>query len=121
MAIIRDVIWSEGELYQIAEYQSEQELEQAILQVQKMTLPDVLLESRQHLLHAVAQHDVSRLGVLKTTFGVLVEAVYETQDEARIGLLVALEDTARDASLGVGWKGEIPSEAMIRQVFVSVA
>lgn len=86
-----------------------------------MTLPDLLIGLRQHLLDAVAQHDVSPMGVLKTTFGALVDAACETLDEALIGLLIVFEDDARDASLGVGWKGEIPSETMIKQVFVSVA
>lgn len=83
----------------------------------KMTLADMVLSLRQRLLDACEQRDRSQLGILQTTFGALVEASYGTQEPALIEILVALEDAARDAGMGVTWKSDVPSVETIQRAF----
>ncbi|MBI5670264.1 MAG: hypothetical protein HZC41_19900 [Chloroflexi bacterium] len=83
----------------------------------KMTLADMVLSLRQRLLDAREQDDRASLGVLQTTFGALIEASYGTQERTLIEILIALEDAARDAAMGVGWKSDIPSVEGIQQAF----
>lgn len=87
----------------------------------KMTLADMVVSLRQRLLDAREQQDRSSLGVLQTTFGALIEASYDTQERSLIEILVALEDSARDAAMGVGWKSDIPSVERIQQAFDKTA
>lgn len=82
-----------------------------------MASVDMVLSLRQRLLDAREQDDRTSLGVLQTTFGALIEASYRTQERTLIEILVALEDAARDAAMGVGWKSDIPSVETIRRAF----
>lgn len=72
-----------------------------------MTLADMVMSLRQRLLVAREQEYRASLGVLQTTFGALIEASYGTRERALIEILVALQDAARDAAMGVGWKSDI--------------
>jgi hypothetical protein len=82
-----------------------------------MTPVDMVLSLRQRLLDAREQEDRASLGILHTTFGALVEASYRTQEDALVEILIALEDAARDAAMGVGWKSDIPSVRTIQEAF----
>lgn len=80
-------------------------------------LTDMVITLRQRLIEAGERHDRDGLGALKVTFGELVEASYGTQEKSLIEILVALEDAARDAVMGVSWKSDIPTIEAIHQAF----
>lgn len=82
-----------------------------------MTPVDMVLSLRQRLLEAREQEDRASLGILHTTFGALVEASYGTQEDALVEILIALENAARDAAMGVGWKSDIPAVRTIQEAF----
>jgi hypothetical protein len=80
----------------------------------RMTLPDLLCHLRERLIEARERNDQESLVELKTTFTILREVSYSSEDEKLITLVVALEDSARDAIMSVPWKSDIPSVETIR-------
>lgn len=83
----------------------------------KITLADMVIKLRQRLIEAGERHDRDGLGAMKVTFGELVEASYGTHEKSLIEILVALEDAARDAVVGVSWKSDIPTIEAIQLAF----
>jgi hypothetical protein len=82
-----------------------------------MTLETLLYALRQRLLNAWDKRDQEDLSVLFTTFGVLREESYASQNNALIGTLLALEDVTREALMGFNIKGAIPSIETIQAAF----
>ncbi len=82
-----------------------------------LTLVDMLYLLRQQLVDAIAEKNRDNLVGLKMIFSRLVEAAYDSKDEQAIHILVALEDAARDGTMGVAWKSDIPTNEAIRSVF----
>ena len=83
---------------------------------EKFTIADLLTNLRAQLLTAIEQKDRVNIAELKTTFTILREASYTSQDEKLIGIIVALEDSARDGVEEFYWKSDLPSSDMIRSL-----
>lgn len=83
--------------------------------ISHFTLRDLLLSLRRSLLNARERQDRKILLDLTITFGRLVEEAYGSKDETMIGILVTLEDAARDGAMGVNWKSVVPSEQLIEE------
>lgn len=86
-----------------------------------MSLIEVLYALRERLLTAWEQRDAETLMALLSTFGILRETLYTSKNTALIGVVVALEDSARDACMGFNLKGGVPSEAQIRAAMYEAA
>ena len=84
-----------------------------------LTLADLLCSLRQQIVDAIAEKDQEKLVGLKLIFSRLVQAAYDSHDEAATNILVDLEDAARDGTMSVAWKSDLPSVESIRRVFVS--
>jgi hypothetical protein len=56
---------------------------------------------------------------LFTTFSVLVEASYASEDVQSIGFIENLLDSARDSLGGVDWKSDLPSIDSVDGIFSS--
>lgn len=82
-----------------------------------MNLADFLIYLRQQLIVVRENKDVDEAHHLKTVFGTLVEASYQTDNATITTLLVAFEDASRDCIMSVPWKSDIPSENDIRVAF----
>jgi hypothetical protein len=85
----------------------------------KLTLVDLLCSLRERLIDAREQNSKKDLEELLITFGVLIEESYKSEDNQVIEILVALEDSTRDAIGGISGKSHIPSEEEIRTAFSS--
>jgi hypothetical protein len=73
------------------------------------------------LLTAWEQQDHDTPSALMTTFGVLRETLYASQNSPLIGVVVALEDAARDALMGFNSKGQVPSSQKIKAAMYEAA
>ena len=76
---------------------------------ESVTLTEFILALRQRLVDAVQTNDQETIAQLLTTFGILVDTSYSVQDHSVTELLVFMEDSARNALMGVAWKAPIPS------------
>jgi hypothetical protein len=85
----------------------------------EMTLEELLTALRQRLLTAWEKGDQKELHVLTIVFGTLREEIQASKNDELIGILVALEDSARDAYVGLKSKGEVPTTAAIRNALRS--
>ncbi len=85
-----------------------------------MTFAEVLCALQQRLLEVMAQKDRDNSLELFTTFSVLRELSYESDNRALTGVLVDLMDAAREIAMGGKPKSLIPSVDTIKSVFVSV-
>jgi hypothetical protein len=74
---------------------------------------------RQRLLSTWDKSDQEELHVLTMVFGTLREEIYASKNDELIGILVALEDAARDAYMGFKSKGEVPSTEAIHNALRS--
>ena len=80
----------------------------------KLALADVICYLRQMMIDASERNDRQGLSALIVTFGLLREASYNSEDKAIVGILVDLEDAARDLGTGMGFMSNVPSEEAIR-------
>jgi hypothetical protein len=82
-----------------------------------MMFSDLLCALRQRLLNAWDRNDQEDLSVLLTTFAVLREEIYVTENGALITVVSTLEEATRNAMMGFKTKGEVPSVETIRAAF----
>lgn len=76
----------------------------------KLTLADLLCSLRERLIDARERNSEKDLEELLITLGMLIEESYKSKDNQVIGILVALEDSTRDAIGGISGKSHISEE-----------
>jgi hypothetical protein len=85
-----------------------------------MTLEDVLRSLQERLLQTVTERDRQNALALMTTFSVLRELSYSSENRALTGILVELENAARDVAMGERPKSLIPSLEAIQAAFTKL-
>lgn len=73
-----------------------------------MDLFDLVFALRQLLITAEEHNDQETLSRLLTTFGILVEISYTIKNSKMIAAFVDMQDSARNAMMGVAWKAPVP-------------
>lgn len=83
----------------------------------KLNLEAILHALRDRIEYAV-EHDERRLlGEIATTFGIIEEAAYGTDDREIFELMGELSYVASEGSMGFGFKQQLPSHEKISQFF----
>jgi hypothetical protein len=85
----------------------------------RLTLAMLMKNLLTQLQDARDKSDREALVELFTTFSVLVEASYASEDAPAITFLVNLQDSARDSLGGVDWKSDLPSIDSVDGIFSS--
>jgi hypothetical protein len=84
-----------------------------------MTFEEVLCALQKRLLEAMKQNDSESAYELFTTFSLLRELSYDSDNRALTGVLVGLTDAAREIAMNGRPKDLIPSVDDIHSVFAS--